>query len=59
MGAVIRINKAGGLDRGEMGPVLVIYSDNVWYTHVDESALDEIVDEHLVQRRIVERLLIS
>lgn len=42
-----------------MGPVLVIYSDNVWYTHVDESALDEIVDEHLVQRRIVERLLIS
>ncbi len=52
----VRINQAGCLDRCELGPVLVIYPDAVWYTYVDRQDIDEIIDEHLIHGRIVERL---
>jgi (2Fe-2S) ferredoxin len=55
----IRINSAGCLDRCELGPVLVVYPEAVWYTYVDESDLDEIIEEHLQNGRIVERLKIQ
>ena len=53
-----RINQAGCLDRCEQGPVIVVYPEAVWYTYVDREDIDEIVDEHLVNGRIVERLRI-
>lgn len=34
----------------------VVYPEGVWYTWVDEEDLDELVDEHLVHGREVERL---
>lgn len=52
----VRINKAGCLDRCTEGPVLVVYPEGVWYTYVDQDDLDEIIDEHLVNGRPVERL---
>jgi len=52
----IRINKAGCLDRCALGPCLVIYPEAVWYTYVDERDIDEIIDQHLVGGKIVERL---
>jgi (2Fe-2S) ferredoxin len=55
----VRINKAGCLDRCELGPVLVVYPDATWYTYVDEADIDEIIDSHLVGGRIVERLVID
>lgn len=55
----IRINSAGCMDRCEQGPVLVVYPEAVWYTYVDESDLDEIIEEHLKQGRVVERLRIK
>ncbi|HVE51217.1 MAG TPA: (2Fe-2S) ferredoxin domain-containing protein [Casimicrobiaceae bacterium] len=54
----VRINKAGCLDRCEEGPVIVVYPEEVWYTYVDRDDIDEIVDSHLVNGRIVERLRI-
>ncbi len=54
----IRINSAGCLDRCNEGPVLVVYPEGVWYTYVDEEDIDEIIDEHLVAGRAVERLRI-
>ncbi|HQR04475.1 MAG: (2Fe-2S) ferredoxin domain-containing protein [Proteobacteria bacterium] len=54
----IRINKAGCLDRCELGPVLVIYPEAIWYTYVDKEDIDEIIDSHLINGRIVERLKI-
>lgn len=54
----VRINKAGCLDRCDEGPVLVVYPDNVWYTFVDKTDVDEIISEHLQHGRIVERLKI-
>ena len=54
----VRINAAGCLDRCEEGPVLVIYPEAVWYTYVDKEDVDEIIDQHLVKGRVVERLKI-
>jgi len=54
----VRINVAGCLDRCEQGPCLVVYPDAVWYTYVDKSDIDEIIDEHLKHGRTVERLRI-
>ena len=54
----VRINQAGCLDRCDEGPVLVIYPEAVWYTYVDRDDIDEIINEHLVHGRIVERLRI-
>ncbi|AKJ69273.1 ferredoxin [Pandoraea thiooxydans] len=55
----VRINKAGCLDRCEDGPTVVVYPEGVWYTYIDEADIDEIVDSHLVNGKIVERLLID
>ncbi len=54
----IRINSAGCMDRCDYGPVLVVYPEAVWYTYVDESDIDEIIEEHLKNGRVVERLKI-
>ena len=52
----VRINSAGCMDRCDLGPVLVIYPQGIWYTFVDKEDIDEIVDRHLVKGEIVERL---
>jgi (2Fe-2S) ferredoxin len=54
----VRINKAGCLDRCDQGPVLVIYPEAVWYSYIDEEDVEEIIQEHLLNGRIVERLKI-
>ena len=54
----VRVNTAGCMDRCEEGPVCVVYPDGVWYTYVDEEDIDEIVESHLVNGEIVERLRI-
>ena len=52
----IRINKAGCLGRCDQGPVLVVYPDEVWYCYVDQDDIEEIIQQHLVQGTVVERL---
>jgi (2Fe-2S) ferredoxin len=54
----VRVNSAGCLDRCDEGPVMVVYPEEVWYTYVDKNDVDEIIEEHLVNGRIVERLRI-
>ena len=52
----VRINMAGCLDRCELGPVLVVYPEGVWYRYLDEEDIDEIIEEHIGKGRPVERL---
>ena len=54
----VRINKGGCMDRCEEGPVIVIYPQGTWYTYVDNSDIDEIIDRHIVKGEVVERLKI-
>jgi (2Fe-2S) ferredoxin len=53
-----RVNQAGCLDRCKQGPVLVIYPEGVWYRYDTRADIDEIIDEHLANGRVVERLRI-
>ncbi|RYF38368.1 MAG: (2Fe-2S) ferredoxin domain-containing protein [Comamonadaceae bacterium] len=53
----VRVNKAGCLDRCAGGPVAVVYPEAVWYTYVDAHDIDEIVESHLKNGQVVERLL--
>jgi (2Fe-2S) ferredoxin len=52
----VRVNKAGCLDRCAAGPVAVVYPEAVWYTYVDNDDIDEIVESHLKNGQVVERL---
>ncbi|MEJ2346727.1 MAG: (2Fe-2S) ferredoxin domain-containing protein [Gammaproteobacteria bacterium] len=54
----VRINTAGCLDRCAEGPVIVVYPEEVWYTYVDKEDLDEIIERHLVEGKVVDRLRI-
>ena len=52
----VRVNKAGCLDRCAGGPIAVVYPEAVWYSYVDVSDIDEIVQSHLRDGVIVDRL---
>lgn len=54
----IRINLAGCLNACEHGPAVVIYPEGVWYRCESEADVEEIVQQHIVHGRRVERLLI-
>jgi (2Fe-2S) ferredoxin len=54
----VRINNAGCLDRCDLGPVLVIYPEGVWYGFETREDIDEILDTHLVKGGRVERLML-
>ena len=53
----VRVNKAGCLDRCAGGPVAVVYPQGTWYSFVDNTDIDEIIESHLKNGQIVERLL--
>ena len=53
-----RVNNAGCLDRCDQGPVMVIYPEETWYTWIDQEDLDEIVEKHLKNGEIVDRLVL-
>jgi len=55
----VRINSAGCLNRCELGPVMVVYPEAVWYSYVDEEDIDEIIEKHLLGGEVVERLLLD
>ena len=41
-----------------IGPAVMIYPDGIWYAQVDTSDVGEIVEEHLLNGRVVERLVL-
>ena len=53
----VRVNKAGCLDRCAGGPIAVVYPEAVWYSYVDEHVIDEIVQSHLRDGVVVQRLV--
>lgn len=55
----VRVNAAGCLDRCELGPVLVIYPEGIWYSFTSHDDIDEIIDTHLLGGGRVARLMLT
>jgi len=49
----VRVNKSGCLDQCGNGPMVVVYPENVWYSHVTLEKAGRILEEHLVGGRPV------
>lgn len=54
----VRLTKALCLGLCGLGPNMVVYPEGVWYKGVKKGDIDEIVDEHLIGGRPVERLVL-
>ncbi|MGE5334266.1 MAG: (2Fe-2S) ferredoxin domain-containing protein [Nitrososphaerota archaeon] len=52
----VRINQSGCVDQCGYGPIVVVYPETVWYAGVQPEDVEEIVREHLVGGKPVERL---
>ena len=52
----IRANQSGCLDQCEHGPNVVVYPDAVWYGHVTEADVEEIIESRTLGGKPVERL---
>ena len=52
----VKIVKTGCFGLCALGPVVIVYPDGTFYSRVAESDVEEIVSEHLLKGRIVERL---
>ena len=55
----VRIGQAGCLGRCLSGPVMVVYPQGIWYSYVDKQDVDEIIESHLINDKIVQRLVID
>lgn len=53
----IKIVETGCHGLCEMGPLVIVYPEGVFYCRVAESDVAEIVESHLLKGRVVERLL--
>ena len=53
----VRVVQTGCFGLCAMGPVVLIYPEGAFYTHVTPEDVPEIIEEHIVKGRIVQRLL--
>lgn len=59
LAASVRANTAGCLDACEFGPSVVIYPEQIWYGGVKPEDVEEIIQQHIINNKPVERLKIK
>lgn len=55
----VRAQRAGCFDVCAFGPSVVVYPEGVFYGHVQPSDVKEIIEEHIINDRPVERLKLN
>lgn len=55
----IRVSSSGCMGRCELGPLLVIYPEGIWYRCSSPQDLDEIINQHVIGGGRVQRLMAS
>ncbi|MBL8828685.1 MAG: (2Fe-2S) ferredoxin domain-containing protein [Planctomycetaceae bacterium] len=58
LGPLVRANSAGCLDQCELGPVVVVYPQGIWYGGVKPEDVPRIVEETVVAGRVIDELRI-
>lgn len=53
----IKVIRTGCFGLCEVGPIVIVYPEGAFYSRIDVKDVPEIVSEHLLKGRIVERLL--
>ncbi len=56
---VVRANNSGCLDACAFGPSMVIYPEGIWYGGVKKEDIPEIVEQTIINGRVIARLLIK
>jgi (2Fe-2S) ferredoxin len=55
----LRAQKAGCLDICDFGQTVVIYPEGIFYVGVEQGDVEEIIQEHLIHNRPVQRLILE
>ena len=50
------VSNTGCFGKNKKGPIVTVYPDNVWYGSVSTDDVDEIVESHIMNGKIVEKL---
>ena len=55
----VKVVQTGCFGLCALGPVVIVYPDGTFYSRVTSDDVKEIVEEHLLKGRVVERLVYS
>lgn len=55
----IVLTECGSVGFCSVGPAVLVYPDGIWYAQVRPDDVAEIIEEHLVGGRVVERLVLK
>lgn len=55
----VRANKSGCLSECAIGPIVVIYPQGIWYKNVSLNDVSVIIQETIINNKIIDRLLIK
>jgi (2Fe-2S) ferredoxin len=51
----VRVNHSGCMGQCGNGPMVAVYPEAIWYSHVDVAGAEQILHEHLIGGLIVEQ----
>ena len=55
----IRVNKAGCLERCELGPVVVIYPEGIWYKIQTKQDVEDVLQKHIIKGEVVQNIALD
>lgn len=57
LGRQVIVTEIGHVGGCGLGPNIIVYPEGVWYGRVTPADVDEIIEEHILEGRVVQRLL--